>query len=142
MGELGALLFTYRRMVGARIRSDFQYRVSFALFLLSQTVVTAIDFLVIIVIFGQVDALAGWTLEEVDEPTIGLGELTAHAPAIDVEGARVVRVDGPRQWLRFDRASTTAADLVARVAAMVPLRDLSIEEPDIEEIVRRIYREH
>ncbi len=38
------------------------------------------------------------------------------------------------------RATTTAAELVARVAAMVPLRDLSIEEPDIEEIVRRIYQ--
>jgi ABC-2 type transport system permease protein len=65
VGELRAVLATYRRMVGARIRSDFQYRASFALFLLSQTVVTAIDFLVIIVIFGRIDALAGWTLEEV-----------------------------------------------------------------------------
>jgi ABC-2 type transport system ATP-binding protein len=68
-------------------------------------------------------------------------DLVEPAPEITVDGAHVVRVEGPRQWLRFDRGHTTAADLVARIAALVPLRDLSIEEPDIEEIVRRIYRE-
>jgi ABC-2 type transport system ATP-binding protein len=58
---------------------------------------------------------------------------------IEVQGADVVRVDGPRQWLRFSRDATTAAELVARVAACYPLRDLALEEPAIEDIVRRIY---
>ena len=35
----------------------------------------------------------------------------------------------------------TASDLVARVAAQVHLVDLAVEEPDIEEVVRRIYLE-
>jgi viologen exporter family transport system ATP-binding protein len=55
---------------------------------------------------------------------------------LELAGARVERVDGPRQWLRF-RGS--AADLTARVAAAAPLVDLQVKEPDIEEIVRRIY---
>ena len=50
-----------------------------------------------------------------------------------------MRVDGPRQWLRFSRDATTAAALVADIAARHALRDLSIEEPAIEDIVRRIY---
>jgi ABC-2 type transport system ATP-binding protein len=58
---------------------------------------------------------------------------------IDVPGATVLRTEGPRQWLRFRRADTTAAALVADVAARVRLRDLAIEEPDISEIVARIY---
>jgi len=41
-----------------------------------------------------------------------------------------------RQWLRF---RGPAADLTARVAAAARLVDLQIAEPDIEEIVRRIY---
>ena len=53
--------------------------------------------------------------------------------------AEVVKVDGPRQWLRFRRDDTTAAELIADVAARYPLRDLTIEEPAIEDIVRRIY---
>ena len=50
------------------------------------------------------------------------------------------RVDGPRQWLRFARGETSAAELVAAVAAEAPLVDLALEEPEVEEIVRRIYR--
>ncbi|HSL58306.1 MAG TPA: ABC-2 family transporter protein [Acidimicrobiales bacterium] len=65
MGELAAQLSTYRRLVGARIRADWQYRTSFVLFLLSQTLVAGFDFAVIVVIFTNVDALAGWSGPEV-----------------------------------------------------------------------------
>jgi len=60
---------------------------------------------------------------------------------LDVPRAREVRADGPRRWLRFNRADTTAADLIAAVASRYRLQDLTIEEPEIEEIVRRIYEE-
>jgi ABC-2 type transport system ATP-binding protein len=63
-------------------------------------------------------------------------DLEEPAPRLAVDGAVVERVDGPRQWLRF-RGS--AADLTGRVAAAARLVDLQIAEPDIEEIVRRIY---
>lgn len=66
-------------------------------------------------------------------------DLEEPAPPLDLPGAVVQRVDGPRQWLRFRRSDTTAAQLVAAVAAQGGLADLSIEEPDIEEIVRQIY---
>ena len=56
-----------------------------------------------------------------------------------VEGAETVRVDGARQWLRFDGASTSAADVLASVSRQADVRDLSIEETDIDEVVRRIY---
>jgi viologen exporter family transport system ATP-binding protein len=65
-------------------------------------------------------------------------DLDEPAPPLDIDGARVERVDGPRQWLRF-RGS--AARLIARVAAQERLVDLQVAEPDIEEIVRRIYSE-
>jgi len=63
-------------------------------------------------------------------------DLEEPGPPLEVEGARVERVDGPRQWLRF-RGS--AAELTARVAEHARLVDLQVAEPDIEEIVRRIY---
>jgi ABC-2 type transport system ATP-binding protein len=64
-------------------------------------------------------------------------DLEAPVPPLEVEGARVEKVDGPRQWLRF---RGPAAELTARVAASARLVDLQITEPDIEEIVRRIYQ--
>lgn len=57
---------------------------------------------------------------------------------IEVAGARVVRVDGPRQWLAFP-AGASAAPLVAAVAARYPLLDLSVREPDIEDVIARMY---
>lgn len=65
MGDVGAALRTYRCLVGARIRSDWQYRLSFALFLLSQTVIAALDLAVIVLLFDVVDALGGWSVDQV-----------------------------------------------------------------------------
>lgn len=66
-------------------------------------------------------------------------DLAEARPPLQVAGATVESVDGPRQRLRFRREETSAADLVARVATAAPVVDLSIEEPAIEDIVRRIY---
>ena len=60
-----ASLGVWRRLVGARIRADWQYRTSFFLFLISQTVVACMDLAVVASIFSQVDSLAGWSGVEV-----------------------------------------------------------------------------
>jgi viologen exporter family transport system ATP-binding protein len=65
-------------------------------------------------------------------------DLEREMPPIEAPPARVVRVDGPRQWLAFP-ASESAAPLVARVAAEYPLVDLSVREPDIEAVIAKMY---
>lgn len=52
--------------------------------------------------------------------------------------ARVVKVEGPRQWLAFP-ATASAAPLVAKIAERYPLVDLSVREPDIESVIARMY---
>ena len=72
------------------------------------------------------------------------GRLHPHKPAgasspnlapdgahIEVAGATVRRVDGPRQWLSFP-TEASAAPLVAVAAASYDVADLSILEPAIE----------
>lgn len=59
-------------------------------------------------------------------------------PITDVPGSRFVRSEGPRQWLAFP-ATTSAAPLVAAVAAKYPLLDLSVREPDIEAVIAKMY---
>ena len=66
-------------------------------------------------------------------------DLDEPAAPLQIEHAEVVRVDGPRQWLRFARDQVTAAELVATVALTTNLRDLTIEEPDIEDVVKLMY---
>ncbi len=60
---------------------------------------------------------------------------------VDLPGTQLVKIDGPRHWLRFDRQAVSAADLIAAVAARHRVQDVAIEEPAIEDIVRRIYEE-
>ncbi|MDF1606326.1 ATP-binding cassette domain-containing protein [Nocardioides sp. YIM 152315] len=47
--------------------------------------------------------------------------------------------DGLRQRLAFDPDATTAARVLAALAGRTEIVDLAIEEPDVEEIVRRVY---
>jgi ABC-2 type transport system ATP-binding protein len=70
----------------------------------------------------------------VDLETDEVGPLTG-LPATEVQA------DGLRRWLRFKRAEVSAAELIAAVSARYRIRDLTIEEPEIEDIVRRIYEE-
>ncbi|MFF1409903.1 ATP-binding cassette domain-containing protein [Streptomyces sp. NPDC058289] len=65
-------------------------------------------------------------------------DLERELPPIEVVGARVVKVEGARQWLAFP-ARASAAPLVAAVAAEYPLLDLSVREPDIEDVIARMY---
>ncbi|WP_199577751.1 ATP-binding cassette domain-containing protein [Streptomyces sp. CRB46] len=68
-------------------------------------------------------------------------DLERELPPIEAPApARVVRVEGPRQWLAFP-ASASAAGLVAAVAARYPLVDLSVREPDIESVIAKMYAE-
>ncbi|MFE7225719.1 ATP-binding cassette domain-containing protein [Nocardioides sp. NPDC057577] len=65
-------------------------------------------------------------------------DLVDEASPIDIDGATVVKVEGPRQWLAFP-AGASAAPLVAQVAAAYDVADLSIHEPDIEDVIRQLY---
>jgi ABC-2 type transport system permease protein len=65
VAEIVEVAGIYRRLVGARIRSQLQYRLSFALNLAGAALISFLDFAAILVIFGQVDALSGWSVAEV-----------------------------------------------------------------------------
>ncbi len=65
-------------------------------------------------------------------------DLVDEAAPIDVPGATTRRVEGPRQWLSFP-ADASAAPIVAAVAASYDVADLSIQEPDIEDVIRDLY---
>ena len=66
-------------------------------------------------------------------------DLAAPGPPLSVPGAEVVKVDGVRQWLRFHRDEVTAAAVIAGVAAVAEIADVTVSEPDIEEVIRHVY---
>ena len=58
---------------------------------------------------------------------------------IQLEGVDLTRRDGNRIWLAFDRDTISASEVIAQLTTRYEIRDLTISEPEIEEIVRRIY---
>ena len=66
-------------------------------------------------------------------------DLMEPVEAVRVPKARSVDVDGVRQWVRFDRRETTAAEVIAGIVGQVEVRDVTVEEPRIEDLVRHLY---
>jgi viologen exporter family transport system ATP-binding protein len=62
-------------------------------------------------------------------------------PAPGLDGVRHLssQGNGLRQRLAFDAEQTTAAKVLAAVSDKAEVLDLTVEEPDIEDVVRRIY---
>ncbi len=68
-------------------------------------------------------------------------DLVEAAPAMELDAGTVERVEGPRQWIRFDRRTTSAADVIAAVTTRHPIRDIAIMEPEIEELIHNLYED-
>ena len=58
-------VFVWRKLIGAQLRSQLQYRTSFALDALGTFAISFIDFLVVLTIFHNVSRLAGWSVHQV-----------------------------------------------------------------------------
>ena len=69
-------------------------------------------------------------------------DLAASTPdLVDVPDTQHLGSEGSglRQRLAFDPEATTAAKVLAAVSERVEVLDLAVEEPDVEDVVRRVY---
>jgi len=53
--------------------------------------------------------------------------------------AKVTKKEGARVWFEFEKERITAAELIADISQAYTIRDLSLEEADIEDIIRTMY---
>jgi ABC-2 type transport system ATP-binding protein len=63
------------------------------------------------------------------------------ATPVSVPGARLVSTEAGGRRVTYALSGASAGELVARLAGAGPLRDLSVVEPAIEDVVARLYRE-
>lgn len=54
--------------------------------------------------------------------------------------AEVIKHEEHRAWFRFEKDRITAADLIADLSKSYQIRDLSVKEPDIEDMIRELYK--
>ena len=75
----------------------------------------------------------------VDAGRLLVVELARPGPPIRLDGIETERVEGPRQWLRLP-AEANAAAVVAELARDHEVRDISLREAGIEEVLGGLYR--
>jgi ABC-2 type transport system ATP-binding protein len=85
---------------------------------------------------GRIDALR----ERLGSQRTIMIEFSDDPGAVEIPHAMLVEDRGIRKTFAFDRAEIPALDLVSALPRTLPIADISFEEPDIEEIIRRLYR--
>lgn len=112
--RLGEGLRAYRLIAGMWIRSAMTYRTSFVVTVCGNLAVTGLDFVGILLMFSQVDALGGWRLPEIaflyglSVTAFGIADLVLGS--MDVLGSRIR--DGS-----FDTLLVRPAPVLAQIGA-------------------------
>ncbi len=67
--------------------------------------------------------------------------LTERAEELPIKGAEEIKVEGNTWTVLFNPSRTQAHTMVQRLVEQLPLKDIVIEEQDIDEIIASMYRE-
>lgn len=66
-------------------------------------------------------------------------DLEEQTPEFSIEGAEVIKAEGNRKWLQFNRDVMSASQLISRISESWEIKDLTIQDPEIEVMIRNIY---
>ncbi|MCA1029523.1 ATP-binding cassette domain-containing protein [Bacillus timonensis] len=58
-----------------------------------------------------------------------------------LSGGELLKEEGNRKWIRFNRDEISASGLISQITETHNISDLTVEEPEIESIISRIYQE-
>lgn len=63
-------------------------------------------------------------------------------PCVDISTpyAEIIKQENLKIWYRFKKDEITAAELISQLAQKLSIRDLSVTEANIEDVVRKVYR--
>lgn len=75
----------------------------------------------------------------VDLPRTIVVNLEHQTRPLALPAVTVTRVDGTGQWPTFRRNQTSAAELIAAIERRARIRDLTLQEPEIDDVVRWVY---
>lgn len=56
-----------------------------------------------------------------------------------IKDVELIREEGCKKWIRFNSHDLSASDVISEIAADYQIKDLSIQEPTVEDIIKSIY---
>ena len=66
-------------------------------------------------------------------------ELAEPIEAPKTDKVKLTKIEGRKVWCSFDHHKYTASEIISELAKELDIIDLSVQEPDIEEVVGRLY---
>ncbi|WP_336775760.1 ABC transporter ATP-binding protein [Paenibacillus sp. MMO-58] len=65
-----------------------------------------------------------------------------HEPAHDLTTphATVIKQEGLKIWYQFEKESISASELIAALSQKLPIQDISVKEPNVEDAIREVYK--
>nr|WP_309099929.1 ABC transporter ATP-binding protein [Fredinandcohnia onubensis] len=60
---------------------------------------------------------------------------------LHVSNGELMKEEGNRKWIRFNRDDFSASDVISQITQTHNITDLTVEEPEIESIISRIYQD-
>jgi ABC-2 type transport system ATP-binding protein len=66
-------------------------------------------------------------------------ELSGNLDPLHIPGTVHMRTEGRRQWLTINESQTTAGAVLVAIGERAAIVDLSLNEPDFDDVVRRVY---
>lgn len=66
-------------------------------------------------------------------------EFESEVEPLDVPGAALIKREGRKQWFAFDRTGVSPSELITYIGGRHQILDLTVEEPEVEEMIRTIY---
>lgn len=65
-----------------------------------------------------------------------------HEPCEDLATphATVIKQEGLKIWYQFEKESISASELIAALSQKLPIQDISVKEPNVEDAIREVYK--
>lgn len=98
-----------------------------------------------IIIINDGKIVSDSSLNELIEKTSPFRQLIVDLYTDDINithsKAEVVKIEGQRVFLKFNKNDISASDLISDIAKQYQIRDLSLLEADIDDVIRQIYHD-
>lgn len=77
--------------------------------------------------------------ERLGKDRILIIDLEEETAEFSIDGAEVIQQEGNRKWIQFSRDKVSASELIRQISEKYEIQDLSIQDPEIEVMIRNIY---
>ncbi|WP_337100396.1 ABC transporter ATP-binding protein [Paenibacillus sp. YIM B09110] len=67
-------------------------------------------------------------------------ELQEPCDDLSTPNAIVIKQEGLKIWYQFEKESVSASELIAALSQKLPIKDISVKEPNVEDAIREVYK--